>query len=167
MKSKTTWSPLIRGLHWLVALPVLINFFSEGGEKPHKYLGYLALAAVVLRLLKGFFSTDAAGFSSFPFSGAKEHLQGLIKFQPPKYEGHNPLASWAYIMMWALIIALGVTGYMMGTDAFWGEEWLEEFHEGLAVALEVLVIVHFTGIIADSILHKRKTWLAMISGKKD
>lgn len=30
--------------------------------------------------------------------------------------------------MMGLVLALGLTGYMMGADAYWGEEWLQSLH---------------------------------------
>ncbi len=39
------------------------------------------------------------------------------------------------LSLMALVLALGLTGYLQTTDMFWGEEWLEELHEGLAYTL--------------------------------
>jgi len=62
--------------------------------------------------------------------------------------------------------ALGVTGFMMGLDAYWGEEWLEDLHENLSTALMVLVVLHLLGIAFDSWKFRRKTWLGMITGRR-
>ena len=39
------------------------------------------------------------------------------------------------LALMALVLALGATGWMQTTDAFFGEEWLMELHEALAHGL--------------------------------
>jgi cytochrome b len=152
------WSFRTRLLHWLIAVPVLVNFFLEGGETLHELLGYLAVGAVVLRILWGFIAHDQANFSAFPFSQV---------FAPRRdHPGHNPQASWIYVCIWALVGGLGVTGFMMELDAFWGEEWLEDLHENLSHGLLALVIFHLLGIAFDSWKYRRKTWRGMITGRR-
>lgn len=36
----------------------------------------------------------------------------------------------------ALVLALGMTGWMQTLDAFWGEAWLQELHEIIASTLD-------------------------------
>jgi cytochrome b len=156
-----TWNLPTRLLHWLIALPVLLNFFIEGGDLAHKILGYVAAAALIFRIFWGFKTTDQGNFKQFPLS-----LGELKKWRSPIYQGHNPLASWVYIMIWTLVGLLGISGFMMSLDAFWGAQWLEDLHDKLSTALKLLVLMHLLGLILDSYKHKRKTWLGMISGKK-
>jgi cytochrome b len=162
MNNEMIWNRTTRLLHWAIALPVALNFFIDGGDTPHKILGYVAFGALVIRMFWGFISRDHANFKSFPLS-----IKEIMSSQTKKYPGHNPLASWAYIFIWICVAILGVTGFMMKLDAFWGEEWLEEFHESVSTILSVLVVSHFIGLILDSIKNKRKTWLGMITGKRN
>lgn len=170
MKDKTpeAWNAITRLSHWLIAVPVTIDFFVDGGDLSHKVFGYLAFAVTVLRLGWGFVTKDQANFLAFPlkFKDAWNYIKSLPKKETFKYSGHNPLAAWAYLFMWGLVIGLGVSGYMMGMDAFWGESWLEELHETMSNALMFLVILHFIGMGIDSWKFQRKTWLGMITGKK-
>lgn len=68
--------------------------------------------------------------------------------------------------MLGLVIALGVTGWLMGTDAYWGEEWLEDLHETLSDVLLACVALHVAGVAWVS----RKTRInlprAMLTGYK-
>ena len=170
MKDKTpeAWNAITRITHWLITVPVTIDFFVDGGDLSHKILGYLAFAVTVLRLGWGFVTKDQANFSAFPlkYKDAWNYIKYLPKKKTFKYPGHNPLAAWVYLFMWGLVIGLGVSGYMMGLDAFWGESWLEELHETMSNALMFLVILHFIGMGIDSWKFQRKTWLGMITGKK-
>jgi len=168
MENKVIWNKTTRILHWAIAIPVAMNFFIDGGDAPHKVLGYISLAAVMGRFFWGFKSRDHANFSSFPLSQQEvtNFLSSLKKSNSKTYPGHNPMASWTYILIWICVIFLGITGFMMGLDAFWGEEWLERFHGQLSTSLSALVVIHFLGLIFDSIKHKRKTWTGMITGKR-
>ena len=153
-----TWSLRTRIIHWMIAIPVMINFFLEGGELTHKVLGYLALGIVFYRLVWGFIARDQAHFSAFPFSQV---------FKPKRdYPGHNPQASWVYLCIWLLVISLGISGFMMGLDAYWGEEWLEELHEVLSQCLMFFVGAHLLGVAYDSWKFRRKTWLGLFTGKR-
>jgi cytochrome b len=46
-----------------------------------------------------------------------------------------------------LITALGVTGWMARLDAFWGDDWLIDLHQGLANVLLGCVAVHLAGVV--------------------
>ncbi len=162
------WSLVTRITHWLIAVPVLLDFFVEGGDLAHEILGYVAFAATIFRIGWGVVTTDAAQFRFFPL-GARAlwgHGASLLSGKLVHYPGHNPMASWVYVAIWSLVLGLGVTGYMMGLDAFWGDEWLEELHGGMSNALMALVGLHFVGIGLDSWKYKRRTWWAMFSGDK-
>jgi len=162
------WNLVTRLSHWLIAIPVLLDFFIEGGEMSHKVLGYISLGTTFFRFIWGFFTKDEANFSSFTLHVKKTSEYAMSAFTKNKihYPGHNPLASWVYIFMWILVLSLGITGFMMGLDRYWGEKWLEELHEAFSKGLILLVALHFIGLILDSWKFKRKTWLGMFTGKK-
>jgi cytochrome b len=48
------WDPLIRSAHWLLAAVVLIDWITDEPLWMHSWLGYLAGALVVLRIVWGF-----------------------------------------------------------------------------------------------------------------
>ena len=64
------------------------------------------------------------------------------------------------------MIAIGVTGYMMTTDAFWGVEWVEEAHEILVTWAEISIVAHIAAVLWES----RRTGVglvrAMMTGRK-
>ena len=59
-----------------------------------------------------------------------------------------------------------MTGYMMGMDAYWGEEWLQEGHELLANSLYVLIPLHVLSAIGMGFIEKQNLVKAMITGNK-
>ncbi len=72
-------------------------------------------------------------------------------------------------MIVALLIllgAIGATGYMMGMDAYFGEEWLEKLHKALVNGLLLLVALHLAGVATASLRHRENLVKAMITGRK-
>jgi cytochrome b len=80
---------------------------------------------------------------------------------------YNPKAVYAYYGIWACVATLAITGFMMGLDAFWGNDILSAGHQFAAYGLSALVVLHIGGVVADAILHKRRTWMVMVSGNKE
>lgn len=163
------WDKPTRILHWIVASAVILNLFVlEEGEDAHRWLGYAAMGAVAIRGVWGFVGGEHSRFRSFPldWSSWRRFFSGLVFWRKEDFPGHNPLASAVYLLIWAGIISLGITGWMMGLDAYWGEEWLEEIHASISTAVQVLVALHLAGILLDSLKFRRHTWLGMITGRK-
>ncbi len=162
------WNKIIRLIHWSVAGIVFLNlFFLDEGDLLHRYLGYAALGFVIFRIIYGFKSAGPHSFVEFPISllEIKNFFMSKINRQNLDYKGHNPAASLVYILIWIIVIFLGLTGWMMGLDRYFGEDWVMRIHEVLADGLKILVLFHFIGITLDSIQFKRKSWLKMITGK--
>ena len=162
------WAWPTRILHWSMAIAITIDYFADGGDPLHNRAGYLALIAVIIRLVWGFISKDEANFRHFPLSPVTllSHIKDFIQWRHKDYSGHNPLASWTYVFMWVLVVGLGISGYLLGTDQFWGDETMEGAHSLMANILLVLIAFHLVGIFLDAFKFKRKTWMGMISGKR-
>lgn len=164
------WDIWVRFTHWAVALGILANLaITEEGSDPHKYVGYVVVGLVVSRLLWGFIGTRYARFSSFfpTPTRLKAHFTHVKNRQfDPSEVGHNPLASLMMFALWGVILGLGVTGYLMETDRFWGEDWLKEIHEVFANSLYLLVPVHVISAIVMGRLQRQNLIKSMITGKK-
>ena len=65
-----------------------------------------------------------------------------------------------------LVSACGVTGWMMGLDAFWGLRWVETLHEVLANTILVMAILHVLAALIESWRHRENLVLAMVTGRK-
>lgn len=166
---KIVWPYYIRLIHWIIALTVILNiFFLEEGDPPHRILGYIAVGLVIARFFLGVTDKKNQRFPALTlrWSAIKKQITSHFNGKPVDYEGHTPLASLVYVLIWGCLIALAISGWMMGLDAFWGDETLEDIHGAISNGLEILVIIHFIGIAVDSYTFKRKTWLSMIKGYK-
>ncbi|WP_348945943.1 cytochrome b/b6 domain-containing protein [Chitinibacter sp. FCG-7] len=162
------WDPVVRLLHWTLALAVLINFLNEGGDSWHRWEGYAAAALVISRIIWGFIGSRYARFSDwFPLpSRLFPYIQSLLRGEHPRYLGHNPVGAVMMLFLLVMVLGMAMTGYLMGTDAFWGEEWLEELHEVLAYTLLGGVGLHVLAAVIESYRHKESLPAAMLHGYK-
>ena len=169
MQTVKVWDLPVRLCHWGLAACVLANLaFTEEGSDLHQYVGYIAVGIIVFRVLWGFVGNQYARFSDF-FPTPKRlntHIQHLIHRQPSEHLGHNPLGAIMMLVLWSVVVALGVTGYLMGTEAFWGDELMEEIHEALANGLMGLIALHILAAVGMSFMSKTNLVRAMITGKK-
>ncbi|HEX5804762.1 MAG TPA: cytochrome b/b6 domain-containing protein [Macromonas sp.] len=164
------WDPFVRLFHWsLVSCVVLNLWILEEGESAHELAGYIACGLVLARVVWGFVGTRYARFSDFfpTPRRVRAHVQALLQGEPHSSVGHNPLGALMMLALLALILGLGVTGWLQGTDAFWGEEWLEEVHEALANTLLLAAGVHAMAAIVMSRIERVNLVRAMVTGKKE
>lgn len=163
------WDIPTRLIHWSLAVIVFFNLFVlEEGDDLHEWIGYFACALVILRLFWGLKSKGTSRILSFPiqFKEINRFIKNRFSDSEGRYPGHNPFASLVYLFIWTCILSLGISGFMMNLDTFWGEEWLEDLHEFISNVLQLLILIHLTGVFSDSIRNKRRTWASMITGRK-
>lgn len=163
------WDLLVRCLHWTLVASVALAWLtrhSEGGW--HERLGYLALAVVVIRVGWGFVGSRYARFSQFvrPPAATIAYARTVASGTAPRYLGHNPLGGYMAVALLTVVTLLGATGWLYTTETFWGVEWVEELHEGLANTLLGLVALHILGAIAASRHTKENLVKAMLHGRK-
>jgi cytochrome b len=69
--------------------------------------------------------------------------------------------------MFTLILSLGITGWLMGTDTYWGVTWLENLHETLFYILMLCVSLHVTMVLVLSKHLRINLPKAMVTGYKE
>lgn len=163
------WDPVVRLFHWTVALGCIANLTVLREVKSvHRYVGYVILAAVAIRLIWGFVGTQHARFSDFT-PGPRRllgYLKALLRGKEPRYVGHNPAGALMMLALMALVAMCGLTGWMMGLDAFWGVRWVETLHEGAANIILVMAILHVLAALIESWRHRENLVAAMVTGLK-
>lgn len=87
---------------------------------------------------------------------------GSAEFHP----GHNPLGALMMLALMALVLGLGVTGFLQTTDAFWGEEWLQDLHDWLGSGLIALAGLHAAAAIVMGRIERTALLTAMVTGTK-
>lgn len=163
------WDRFVRIFHWSLVSCVLLDFFVvDDGETLHQALGYLGCALVSARVVWGFVGTKYARFSDFFPTPTRisHHIRSLFAGKMDQHNGHNPLGALMILALLSLVMALGVTGFMQGLDAYWGEEWLQDLHELLANVLIALVAMHVTAALIMSRIERTNLIAAMITGSK-
>jgi cytochrome b len=159
------WDAAVRLLHWLLAALVVWDYFiDDEGGLPHRAIGYVAVGVIVCRLVWAGLREGANGFASLRPSWTK--TRDYLRAGAPRTPGHDPLGVWMIWLLWALVLALGVTGWMARLDAFWGDETLDAVHEWLAHALMAAVVVHVAGVLAMTWRWRENLVLAMLTGSK-
>lgn len=165
------WNVFVRLSHAAVAAIVLFNLFNESGPL-HRYAGYLAAALVVLRLAWGLSRRrDDPAHIGLPDAGAlRHHVQALLGARQgrpvTRSLGHNPAGLCMALLMWALVLGLGLSGWISQTDEYWGEDWPVNLHTTLARVLQVCIVLHWLGVALMSLLQRENLVSAMITGRK-
>jgi cytochrome b len=164
------WDRFVRFFHWTLVSCVFLNYFVlEEGEWTHEWTGYLAASLVTARIVWGFVGSRHARFADFfpTPSRLKNHLQALRQGHTDRHWGHNPLGALMMLLLMALVLSLGLTGWLQGTDAYFGEEWLQDLHETLAHALMLAVGLHAAAALAMGRIERTRLVKAMITGVKE
>jgi cytochrome b len=165
------WDPLIRLFHWSLAAIFVANYWiNEAGEDWHKWLGYIAVAWLFVRVVWGFVGGKGAArwVDFFPSpSRLMLHIKSLFNGTGYHVMGHSPLGAVVMLFMMSLVLVLGISGFMMEEiDYFWGEEWVQNLHSWTANALLYLVIIHVIAAVIESYRLKENLPLSMITGKR-
>lgn len=163
------WDPVVRLFHWTLALGCIANLtVLREAEAAHRIVGYVVVAALMVRLLWGVIGSRHARFADFA-PGPRRlvgYLAAFIRGREPRYLGHNPAGA---VMMLALMMLAGIcgaTGWMMGLDAFWGDRRIEAAHKLAANMILIMAGLHVLAALAESWRHRENLIAAMITGWK-
>ena len=163
------WDAFVRILHWTLAPAVLLAYATgEHAGRFHERLGYVALAAALLRVLWGFIGSRHARFGDFVPGPAvlAGYIRDMLAGRDARHVGHNPLGGAWIVLMLALVVAAGGTGWALSVLGEHGHRTLEHWHEGLANALLGAAVVHVAGVAWESVRHRENLVRAMFSGRK-
>ncbi len=168
MKKIRVWDPHVRILHWTLVACVFGNLLNESGYPIHRALGMLASAVVVIRIVWGFVGTPHARFSDWlPWpSRLIPYLKALLRNRAPRHIGHNPAGALMMLALMALVLGLGISGFLMTTDAFYEDETLLAVHQTLVGILTGAILLHVAGALFESWKHRENLVASMIHGDK-
>lgn len=164
------WSVSQRLLHWVLAGSVIGSFLThERAGDWHFWLGYLALACAVLRVIAGLIAGQFWRFSNCVRDpkATLNYVRLLFARTEPRYIGHNPLGAWMILLLLATTIIASVSGWISITDKYWGVAWVGNIHEISGHAFIPLIVMHFMGGMYSSWRHRENLIWAMIAGKKN
>lgn len=163
------WDRFVRVFHWsLVASFFTAWWFTEHIGWLHKGAGYLATALVLARVAWGFIGTGHARFASFVPGPGKllRYLGAVLRGREPRHLGHNPAGSVMVLFLLAAMATIGLTGHLMTTDAFWGNDTVETLHTLAVDATLWAVAAHVAANFYASWHHRENLVKAMVTGRK-
>ncbi len=169
MKKILVWDLPVRLGHWLMAGGFALAWVtgdSESWRLVHVFAGSTVMAVAAYRLLWGVVGSRYARFAEFVRGPrqAAAYLKSLLLARPPHHAGHNPAAGMAIVLLLALALASGASGWLAYQEI--GGEWLEEAHEFLTGLMLALVGVHLLGVLVGSLAHRENLAWAMVTGRK-
>lgn len=177
-----TWDLPVRLLHLLLAGGVAAAWLSSQDARDlrvHVVAGLLVGLVLVLRAAWGLWGTEHARWAAFrvPWRAVRDHARGLLRGDAPRFQGHNPLATWAMLgglSLLALVVLTGIgvqageegTGLLAGRlDRDRGVA-LHGPHELLAWAVLGWLLLHLAGVAKESLRTAENLPLSMVHGRK-
>lgn len=164
------WDRFVRVFHWsLVASFATAYFYTEHIGWVHKGAGYLALALIAARGVWGFIAPSPhARFAEFVPTPARlwGYLRLLVAGREPRHLGHNPAGAVMIVYLLCATTVIGVTGFLMTTDAFWGNDLVETLHVGTVDVTVIAIGVHVGANLYESLRHRENLFKAMVTGYK-
>jgi cytochrome b len=164
------WDIPTRLFHWLLAASFAGAYLTSESERLaaiHVACGYALLGLIGFRLIYGLVGSRYSRFAEFVRGpdAVIGYLKSLLSDHPQRFVGHNPAGAVAVVLLLALGLATGASGFAMYNEL--GGEWLEEVHEACANAMLAVVVIHVLGVIVSSVLHRENLVRAMVSGYKE
>lgn len=165
------WDRFVRVFHWtLVASFATAYFYTEHIGWVHKGAGYLALALIAARVVWGFTAPlRYARFESFVPTPQRlvNYLTLLLRGREPRHLGHNPAGAVMILFLMGATLVIGVTGFLMTTDAFWGNDLVETLHVTTVDVMLIAIALHVSANLYESIKHRENMFKAMVTGTKN
>lgn len=164
------WDRFVRVFHWtLVASFATAYFSTEHIGLLHKGAGYLALGLIGARIVWGFVAPSRhARFADFVPTPARllRYVGLLLRGREQRHLGHNPAGAVMILYLLGATLVIGVTGFLMTTDAFWGNELVETLHTGTVDLTLIAIAVHVGANAYESLRHHDNMFKAMVTGRK-
>lgn len=165
------WDLATRLFHWIfaggfaAAATLSLVLDDDSPLFPyHAIIGLTLVLMVVMRVAWGLVGTRYARFASFVYGPRSiiEYSRGVLTGRGARHIGHNPGSSVAIFLMLALMLGLGITGFMMGT----GTKGIKDIHELMSYAMLGVIGVHILGVAVHTLRHRENITASMVHGRK-
>lgn len=205
------WEIPVRIAHWLIAISIAVlsvtglyighpfmtvtgpatQSFVMGWIKViHGYAAYVFITALVMRMIWMFTGNKYSHWDKF-ISVHRARRRGFVptvffymflRDKPPAYDGHNPVAASAYLLVYGLCVLIAATGMVMrgasaeaGTVVHWFGSWAWLFgglamarwiHHSIMWLLLGFTVHHVYSAALVAMIEKNGTIDSIISGYK-
>lgn len=169
------WDPFVRLFHWSLAIAFGVAFYTHASEWErmlHVDAGYVAGALIIFRIVWGTVATGYANFRTFPPNVAKaiKYFFSIIKGNAKHYVGHNPTGALVIYAMLGIGLTAVASGILVFEDGWiFSDTYINAYkavHHYATWGWLLMVGLHVTGVITESIVHRDNLILAMITGCK-
>lgn len=169
------WDLFVRVFHWSLVVAFAVAFFTHNSEwqrVTHVYAGYAAGILIISRIAWGFMKSGYANFKSFPLHPIDSlfYIWQIMQGSAKRFIGHNPAGSLVIYAMLGIGIVTTLSGFLVYNDGWLIDapdpELLQTVHSYAAWTWLVLIVLHVSGVIFESIVHHDNLIYAMITGFK-
>ncbi|MGO4916518.1 cytochrome b/b6 domain-containing protein [Pseudogemmobacter sp. W21_MBD1_M6] len=115
-------------------------------------------------MICGFIRSKHARFADFVSDPRRllGYLRDMLTGREARYLGRNPAGGAMIIALLTTLASIGATGYMMGMDAYFGVESVENSHKTLVNCALALITLHVSGVVFSSLRHREILVVSMI-----
>ena len=164
------WDRFVRAFHWTLLTSFVVAFASheDGYGSVHLVSGYVVALLVVARLIWGIVGSHHARFADFVRGprAVMAYVGELLRSRAKRFLGHNPAGGTMIVVMLALLIVISVTGFLLTTTRFYGDEMMFVIHERVVHVMLICILLHVLGVLWSSRAHRENLVKAMITGRK-
>ena len=163
------WDPFVRLFHWsLVAGMVATWFTSSIRGELHQWIGLVVAGLIIARVGWGLVGKGHARFGSFVSSPATVvgYLADILRGTERRHIGHNPAGGAMILALIIFILGTCLTGWLMTTDAWYGDDAMQFTHSIFAYSVVALIGLHLAGVVLASLRHSENLPRAMVTGLK-
>lgn len=176
------WDLPVRLFHVGLIAAVGTAWWTAGSDRllhVHTLAGHALVPLLAFRLLWAFVGTRHARWRglAWPARAVAAHARGLLRGDAPRHVGHNPIAGWAAMALFALLVGIAITGALtlFGAERqglFAGAVSMDAgmaakaVHEALAWGVLAWIGVHLAGVVKESLRTRENLPLGMVHGHK-
>jgi cytochrome b len=157
LRKVRVWDPSTRLFHWAVVILVVAAYVTWQLDWMdwHARCGYAVLAAVLFRILWGFFGSDTARFTRFLATprAAAQHLSHVLQREPDRQAGHNAAGGWMVLVLLLLLLVEALSGLYVGNDVADEGPLTEVTPAAVANAITALHSIVWDALLAAVALH--------------
>lgn len=188
---RQVYDPLLRALHWIIALSVvaliassqLAEAFEHGPYETviwnlHILAGYGLTVALLTRLLWGLVGPASARWQDLWHPATWKDSLKKLRLPRAHRVGHDPVASLAYLFAYGVMALMVVTGLGLAASEFqagplagwlgnvgWVEDVTEDPHEAGFILLLGFVGLHMAALVFHQLRGERVAQ-SMVTGKQ-
>lgn len=151
---RRVWSLPVRLLHWGLAASVVLAWCTTvWGVAWHAAAGWSVLGCLGTRLAWGCVGPSPERLAAIwrlchrpmkVWTYARDMARNPSAAGAPR--GHNPLGACMVVTLWSAALATGISGWMLSTDRYWGDERWALAHTTSAWGMVALVVLHVAGV---------------------